>query len=226
MNSSAILLILYAGLTHAFEADHLLAVSNIVSQRKKTNHALKDVIYWGLGHSSTILLIGVLMLIFKLVISEETFAYFEAGVGAMLIVVAIYRLRKFFKEKDIVVHQHRHEHAGENATPHLHLPLEKGQGNLHKTSYGIGLVHGLAGSGELVAIAMTQFKTPLSGVLYLLMFSLACIAGMTMAATVFNIPFSKKVFGSKTLRMLLVLISSGLCLFYGCYLIYEELIVV
>ena len=50
------------GFTHAFEADHLVAVSNIVTKRDKLLLAVKDGIYWGLGHTSTIFLIGLLSL--------------------------------------------------------------------------------------------------------------------------------------------------------------------
>ena len=37
------------GFTHAFEADHLVAIVNIVTNRNKTKLALKDGIFWGLG---------------------------------------------------------------------------------------------------------------------------------------------------------------------------------
>ena len=49
-----LLITIYAGFTHAFEADHLLAVSNIVSQRNSIWSSMKDGIFWGLGHASTI----------------------------------------------------------------------------------------------------------------------------------------------------------------------------
>ena len=73
-----LLLTIYAGFTHAFEADHLLAVSNIVSRRNSIKMSIKDGIYWGLGHASTIFIIGLLMIVFKASISERSFQYFEA----------------------------------------------------------------------------------------------------------------------------------------------------
>ena len=63
-------LTIYAGFAHAFEADHLLAVGNIVSQRNNTRLSLKDGIFWGLGHASTIFFIGLLMIVLKAGISE------------------------------------------------------------------------------------------------------------------------------------------------------------
>jgi high-affinity nickel permease len=212
---------LYEGLLHAFEADHILAVTNIVSQRSKIFPALKDGVFWGLGHTSTIFLIGIVMILCKISIPGSSFAYFEAAVGFMLILVASYRLYLFFRDESITLHSHRHEHKGANTQPHIHLRV-KGE-NLHKTSYGIGLVHGLAGSGALVVLVMTQIDTVWSSLLYLLIFGIGSIAGMTLVAGIFGIPFSKKLINSKPLRASLVLLSSALCFIYGCYVIYENL---
>ncbi|MDR0835546.1 MAG: hypothetical protein LBN11_03060 [Tannerella sp.] len=214
---------LYEGLVHAFEADHILAVTNIVSQRNKIFPALKDGIFWGLGHTSTIFLVGIVMILFRVNIPAGSFSYFEAAVGLMLMLVASYRLYIFFKEeRNLTVHTHRHEHAGENKHPHLHIHYSAK--NLHKASYGIGLVHGLAGSGALVVLVMTQIETVSSSLLYLLLFGFGSIAGMTLVAGIFSIPFSKKLINSRHLRTTLVIISSVLCFAYGCYVIYNNLI--
>ncbi|MDR1454432.1 MAG: hypothetical protein LBJ01_02160 [Tannerella sp.] len=212
---------LYEGLLHAFEADHILAVTNIVSQRSKVFPALKDGVFWGLGHTSTIFLIGILMILFKVNIPEHSFSYFEAAVGGMLILVATYRFYIFMRDEQTVFHTHRHEHAGENRHPHVHVHLKGNR--LHRTSYGIGIVHGLAGSGALVVLVMTQIGTVANSLLYLLIFGIGSIAGMTLVAGVFSIPFSRKLIGSKILRTVLVLLSSVLCFGYGCYVIYENL---
>ncbi|MEL6721261.1 MAG: urease accessory protein, partial [Bacteroidota bacterium] len=51
------------GFGHAFEADHLVAVSSLVTKQRSLGTAVKDGIYWGLGHSSTILLVGLVMIV-------------------------------------------------------------------------------------------------------------------------------------------------------------------
>ena len=211
---------LYEGLLHAIEADHVLAVTNIVSQRNKIWPALMDGIYWGLGHTSTIFLIGIVMIMLKVNIPDSSFSYFEAAVGLMLILVASYRLYIFFRDGHI--HKHEKEHAGVNNHSHIHVH-PKGD-NLHKTSYGIGLVHGLAGSGALVVLVMTQINSMANSLLYLVIFGIGSIVGMTLVAGVFSIPFSKKLINSKVLRTILVLTSSSLCFAYGCYVIYENLL--
>jgi len=214
---------LYEGLLHAFEADHILAVTNIVSQRNKLLPALKDGIFWGLGHTSTIFLVGVIMIVFKVHIPDGAFSYFEASVGLMLIIVASYRFFIFLRDEQTAIsfHKHKHEHAGENQHLHTHIHL-RGK-NLHKASYGIGIVHGLAGSGTLVVLIMTQIESIANSILYLVIFGLGTMVGMTLVAGIFSVPFSKKLIGSKILRMVLVIVSSGLCFVYGCYVIYENL---
>ncbi|ASU33135.1 HoxN/HupN/NixA family nickel/cobalt transporter [Mucilaginibacter xinganensis] len=236
-----LLLTIYAGFTHAFEADHLLAVTNIVSRRDHIWLSVKDGIFWGLGHSSTILLIGVLMILFKVGISEHSFHYFEAGVGLMLIALAVYRLQKFFRCKKLVIHTHGHTHSHPHRTAdeghkHLHVHFAPKQNfnhtqlqvhthdHSHKLAFGVGLVHGLAGSGALVVLVMAQIKNPFDGLSYLLIFSAGCIGGMLVAAGLFSVPFSKKLIQAPVLQTLLIIATSVLCIIYGGKVMYDNLL--
>lgn len=221
-----LLLTIYAGFVHAFEADHLLAVSSIVSSRNNVRSSVKDGIYWGLGHTSTIFLIGVLMIVFKAGISDKYFRYFESLVGAMLIGLAVYRLMKYFNSKKIIVHAHAHTHHGEQHK-HLHVHIGDKQQHQHKHSlaYGVGLVHGLAGSGALILIAMSQMKSAVDGLFYLIIFGGGCIVGMFVAAGLFSLPFSKRLIQAQTLQGVLIIVTSLLCLLYGGKVIYDNLLV-
>jgi cytochrome c biogenesis protein CcdA len=216
---------IYAGFTHAFEADHLLAVSNIVTCRHKMKLAIKDGLYWGLGHTSTIFFIGILMIFFKAGISVKWFHYFEATVGFMLILLAVYRLINFFKGRKIIIHAHAHDHAGgQHSHLHVHIGKEQKHPHPHSLAYGVGLVHGLAGSGALIVIVMSQIRSPADGLMYLLIFGGGCIAGMVLAAGLFSLPFSKKMMQAKILQSFLIISSSILCLLYGGKVIYENLL--
>ena len=198
-----LILVIYSGFTHAFEADHLLAVSNIVTNRDKTKSAIKDGIYWGLGHSSTILLIGLIMIFLKIQIKENVFHFFEAGVGFLLILLAIFRLHKFISEKDrIAKHSHTHPH---------HL------------AYFVGLVHGLAGSGALVVLVMTQIQSTIEGLLYLSIFGVGSMCGMLVASGLLSIPFTKKMVGSNSLQIAMILLSCTLCIIFGGIIVHDNL---
>lgn len=223
MENIPVILILYAGLTHALEADHVLAVSNIVSGRNNMKDAVKDGIWWGFGHTAVILLIGFLMMLFKLAISERTFSYFEAAVGLMLVLVAVYRLYRFYVDENDDLHRHEHIHFGENRTTHLHLPIAEHKKMSHGASYGIGMVHGLAGSGTLVVLAMSQYESASTALFYLLLYGLGSVAGMAIVAGLFSIPFSRNIMNKNHIRTGLVLVSSVICLVYGFYVMYENI---
>lgn len=197
-----IFLTIYAGLEHAFEADHLLAVNTLVSHRENLKQSLKDGIFWGIGHTTTIFFVGILMIGFKLNFGENIFKNFEAGVGIMLIFLGIYRMSKLYFPK-----QHNHTH------------------NTSRAAFGVGLIHGLAGSGALVVLVISQMKTPFEGLMYILIFGLGSIFGMFLAAYLFSIPYTKSLLKSKKLQASLVIISSLLCIIYGGKVVYENLFI-
>jgi cytochrome c biogenesis protein CcdA len=193
------------GFSHAFEADHLVAVSNIVTKRDKIMLAVKDGIYWGLGHTSTIFLIGLLMIVGKVTIFNGYFGYFEAIVGLMLIILGIHRLYQYFRS--------------DRNYQQLTDPEEK-----HHLAYGVGLVHGLAGSGAMILLVMTEIQGSFNSLLYLIIFGIGSIVGMLVAAGIFSLPFSKKITNNKTLQTVLVLLSSALCIGYGAFVLIENIL--
>jgi sulfite exporter TauE/SafE len=222
----------YAGLEHAFEADHLLAVNSLVSNRNKINDAVKDGVYWGIGHTLTIFVVGVLMIGFKFSVNEQIFNYLEACVGIMLIFLGIFRLTKSFKKG---THKHTYTHSHSNLKPHSHtyshshfyvVTNHNHTHNLkdHKAAFGVGLVHGLAGSGALVVLVLTQMKTATEGLMYILIFGIGSILGMFIASGLFSISFSKSILKSQKLQILLIIISSLLCIFYGSHVVYTNLL--
>ena len=211
----SLFLTIYAGFTHAFETDHLLAVSNIVSQRISTFKSVKDGLFWGLGHTSTTLLMGVIMLLLKVQVRPAYFHFVEAGVGIMLVLLGLFRL---FKLKGFLS-------AGVAEIPAAQMVVINNTGlkKLHLVSYSVGMVHGLAGSGELVLLVMLQMASLQTGMLYLLIFGIGSILGMLVAAAIFSLPFSRKILQSRSLQVTLILLSSLLCISYGLLIIYKNL---
>lgn len=188
------------GFGHAFEADHLVAVGNIVTKRNNLNLAVKDGIYWGMGHTSTIFLIGLIMIIGKATFLNGYFGYLEAGVGLMLILLGFFRLYQYYNKKELTTNE-----------------------NNHHLAYGVGLIHGLAGSGAMILLVMTEIQTSFNSMLYLLIFGIGSILGMLVAAGLFSLPFSKRIVNNQSLQFGLVLFSSLLCIGYGAYVIMENL---
>lgn len=191
------------GFGHAFEADHLVAVSNIVTRRERPLLAIRDGIFWGLGHSSTIFLVGLLIIVGKMTLLSHYLVYFEAVVGLMLITLGIIRLRKlilFYQEPQTLT----------DDPPHHHL------------AYGVGLIHGLAGSGAMVLLVMSEIPDSGFSLLYLLIFGLGSVAGMLCAAGALSLPFSQKLAQNLHIKSSLVILSSLLCLGYGSWMLYTH----
>ncbi|MEL7163549.1 MAG: urease accessory protein [Bacteroidota bacterium] len=203
-NELSLLLALFIGFTHAFEADHLVAVGNLVTRRNRLALAMKDGVYWGLGHSSTILLIGMVVILGRTAVSETVFGYLEAGVGVMLIGLGGWRLFRAYHKR----------HAPRELTSDEHD---------HGLAYGVGLVHGLAGSGALILLVLANVDSTWYGLLYLLTFGLGSVGGMLVAAGVLGLPFSRRVLQHSALQLGLVIVSSLLCAGYGAYVLYENM---
>jgi hypothetical protein len=207
MEFMPLLLASFVGFTHAFETDHLVAVSSIVTRRSSPLLAIKDGIYWGLGHTSTILMVGAVILLGRIAFEESDFRYFEAGVGLMLIGLGVYRLYKLYKTPLITLHDHPHPYPQD-----------------FKLAYGVGLVHGLAGSGALLLTVLATTKSAVAGLTYLVIFGVGSIVGMMLAAGIFSLPFSEKILNNKTIRTALTLLSSLLCVGLGSIVVYENLL--
>lgn len=186
------------GFSHSFETDHLVAVSSIVTRRSNVRSAIKDGIFWGLGHTSTILLVALVYLIGKFILNEQDFRYFEAGVGIMLVFLGILRFYRILEQKN-----HGHFHTEEPSTG---------------LAFGVGLVHGLAGSGGLLISLLAEIKEPISAFVYILTFGLGSVLGMMIAAGVFSLPFSAKYLQNKYLALSLSIISSILCISLGIWI--------
>jgi sulfite exporter TauE/SafE len=215
---------LFLGTMHAFEVDHVLAMSNIVSRKPKWTQAVRAGIFWGMGHTSTIVIIGILMILLKVAIPISYFHYFEALVGVMLISLGVYSIFRFLKNNKIVIHTHPHEH--ENAAhhhSHLHMHVNHTEQHNHAhLSFGVGLLHGLAGSGGLV-IAVISRTTPWMGLAYLLIFGIGTILGMAIATRLLHIPLTRNAVISPKLTVALTWLSAILCVGYGAWIVYQNL---
>jgi ABC-type nickel/cobalt efflux system permease component RcnA len=174
---SALALGFLSGFRHAFEPDHIIAVSTLLHDEPRLSRALRIGLAWGAGHTTT-LVIGIIVIgSLRLQLSETVLAYFEIPVALMLIGLgawaayrggcSLYRLRR---------HRHNgieHYHVGVDAHPHGFTKDRAGW-----RGYCVGLMHGLAGSGALLLLVAATLPTMLTGVMYAIIFGIGSIAGM------------------------------------------------
>jgi sulfite exporter TauE/SafE len=176
------------GLKHATEADHLAAVTTIVSERRSIWQSAIVGALWGIGHTSSLLVAGVLVLSLGLVIPERIANFFELGVAVMIIVLGMRLLR---------MHVHKHTH-GARSHRHLHFHDDRHAAAGHSGLTGwrpvfVGVVHGLAGSAALTLLVLSQVVRSggaALGFAYLLVFGLGSIGGMLLMSALISLPFA------------------------------------
>lgn len=179
---------LVLGVTHALDADHIAAVSTIVSEKKKVVESAALGVIWGFGHTATLLIavVGMLALGFKL--PELILENAEIAVGIMLLVLGALSIKKGLSEK---LHTHEHQHGSAIHT-HIHQHIfEKGHEHSHeKRSLLVGIVHGLAGSAALMLVVASSASGLADGVRYVLAFGIGTTIGMAGITAIMAIPVS------------------------------------
>src|SRR5829696_881967 len=73
------------GLKHATEADHVVAVSAIVSRERSLRRSALVGALWGVGHTASLLVVGVVVLALRVAVPERVTSWLEFGVALMII---------------------------------------------------------------------------------------------------------------------------------------------
>ncbi|MEO6392185.1 MAG: hypothetical protein ABIP75_10060 [Pyrinomonadaceae bacterium] len=181
------------GLKHATEADHLAAVSTIVSERKSLLGSSLVGGLWGLGHTISLFIAGIVVILLHLKIGERTAMALEFCVALMLVGLGLNALRKLWHGGKLHLHAHRHgghQHAhlhvhetAAGADPHTHHGLRFGARPLL-----VGMVHGLAGSAALMLLVLSAISSPWVGMLYVVIFGVGSIGGMMIMSALVGLP--------------------------------------
>lgn len=189
MSSSlaGVLLGLAVGLRHAFEPDHLTAVATLATETRDAKRGALLGALWGLGHTLSLVVVGVVLIAIGVALPERLGAWFELGVCAMLVLLgvrAIVQSRRLGVVGPVRTHSHggtTHVHAG--ADPHLHI----GGGVFALRPLAVGLIHGLAGSGALTALVFAELPSTSARLAYITLFGVGSIAGMAAASALVGI---------------------------------------
>src|SRR4030067_2918790 len=116
------------GLRHAFDPDHITAVTHFISVQPHPKKGAGFGLRWGLGHAITVLAIGSLLIFLNIKILDGFQKWAEILVGFTLIGLAVWRLTLLAKmKKHVHLHHHEgethsHEHSHLFSSEHVHLP--------------------------------------------------------------------------------------------------------
>jgi hypothetical protein len=154
---------LLVGLRHAFEPDHLTAVSTLASDARGLRHGALLGALWGLGHTISLVVVGSILVVAGASLPARATVGFELGVAAMLLVLGARAIAAATRRAPA---SERHAHrAGRRWRPLV-----------------VGLVHGLAGSGALTAVVFAQLPGTAARLAYLAVFGAGSTAGMAIAS--------------------------------------------
>lgn len=140
------------GLRHALDSDHVAAVSTLVSRHRSTKKAIAISMLWGVGHTMTLVLVALVLLLTKATLPATLSLYLEAAVGLVLMYLGV---RTFY-------------------------PPLKGYAHMGTKALGVGMLHGIAGSAGLAIVSITALENVAQGVLYTLLFGMGSILGMVI----------------------------------------------
>ncbi|MBI4323332.1 MAG: hypothetical protein HY596_03550 [Candidatus Omnitrophica bacterium] len=166
---------LVLGMRHAFDRDHVAAVTHFISLEPDPMKSAWFGFRWALGHALTVLALGSLILLLHLKLDPAFERYAELAVGVTLIVLGVWRLALLVQERR---HVHRHAHQRQEHT-HAHSH-EIGRAHVHRFAPTlVGMVHGASGTAEVfVLLPITLISTTWLAYLYIGLFSLGCAATM------------------------------------------------
>jgi hypothetical protein len=204
------------GMRHATDADHVVAVSTIVSRERSFLAAAPIGILWGIGHTLTILAVGGAIVLFGLVIPARIGLGMELAVALMLVLLGALNVVAALREANgtgrarTLASSHPHPHRNECARLGRSLrPL------------GIGVVHGLAGSAAVALLMLGSIRDPVWGLAYLVVFGVGTIAGMLLITTALAVPVIVIAERFERLRRVLGTATGFASAAFGVFLIHQ-----
>ena len=169
------------GLRHAFEPDHLAAVSTLATRPgARLWGAARLGLIWGLGHTATVGILVLFIIVLGIRVPERLWPAAELLVAALLVLLGGLVIWRYLRGR---WHMHLHTHPA--AVPHLHLhshTADDGHGHRHaidtRRALGFGIAHGMAGSGAIAGLLVAVAPDSVSRLAYFAAFGVGTIVGM------------------------------------------------
>jgi len=187
----ALILGLLQGLRHAFEPDHVVAVSTMISEQRSTRARTIYAVSWGLGHASMLVVVGGILMAFRSELPRRLDAAFEVAVSLMLMGLGV---------RAIFLAWRLSRRAPEPLNGPAPPPV---RGWRSIGPLALGMVHGLAGSGALTALVVARLHSPFIGVAFMLIFGAGATLGMSLLAGAAGVPLSRVMRTKRGMPLLL-----------------------
>jgi len=215
------------GLHHALDPDHLVAVSTIVSEHKSVSRSSLVGTFWGVGHTSSLLFISLIVLLLRASIPQNIARWMEAPVALMLVVLGLTTIIRAVRERGLRIHTHTHAHDESSPHTHLHIHLEEEHVHQHrffkigKRPFVVGMVHGVAGSAALTLLVLSTIPSVALGLLYIGVFGIGSIGGMLLMSALIGLPFALTARRYEFLNGGIRLVAGAFSILYGLVLAWK-----
>ncbi|MGQ0764747.1 MAG: HoxN/HupN/NixA family nickel/cobalt transporter [Gemmatimonadota bacterium] len=190
----------FLGVRHAADPDHVVAVSTLVTRQHRPWDAALTGLWWGLGHSLTIIAVGTAIIAFSITIPPQVGVSMEMAVAAMLVLLGLVSLRSLRRAPPALVVAEggetvvRSTDRGVGAVAQVGGPLAaRGPGggpDGRARPFIVGIVHGLAGSAAIALTILALITDRSQAFFYLLLYGAGTIAGMLMLTAAVAVPLT------------------------------------
>ncbi len=175
---------LLLGLRHAFDPDHLAAVSTLATRQGKLVDACQLGLAWAVGHTASVGVVVLAIMVAGLHLPERLWPAADFLVALLLIALGGSVILHYARGR---WHLHVHTHGD---GPHLHLHSHAdstAHAHVHRSgdarrSLSFGLLHGLAGSAAILVLLVAAAPTRAAQLAYFLAFAAGTMIGMLIVS--------------------------------------------
>lgn len=171
------------GIRHAFEPDHLAAVLTVSTQSNSLSATAKQGAIWGVGHTITLFIFSMILMGLKIEIDGNVFVLFEFIIGLVLIWMGI----------DVVNKSKTLIYGRANKNIKSEIIIENNKTKLSLKSLAVGLLHGAAGSGVIIALITTTIDSIYLKFTYIALFSIGLIISMSLLSILMTMPLHRSI---------------------------------
>ncbi|HTQ07591.1 MAG TPA: high-affinity nickel-transport family protein [Polyangiaceae bacterium] len=201
---------------HATDADHVVAVTTIVSRERSVRAAAPLGILWGVGHTLTILCVGGAIIVFGLVIPARVGLALELCVAFVLLLLGAVNLRAAARDGHA-----RGTATSAPAQPGSEPPPEKRRARTSLRPVLVGVAHGLAGSAAVALLVLGTLRNSAWAIAYLVVFGVGTIAGMFLITAVFAVPVAAAAGRFERFHRALGIVTGLASILFGGFLVYR-----
>lgn len=206
---SALALGLLLGMRHATDADHVVAMTTLVTRQRHTRAAMLLGALWGAGHGLTLLVVGGAIILLGVAVPPRLGLALELGVALMLIALGALNLRATARRL-----RHAHGQGAADGAPARGF-----------RSFVIGVVHGLSGSAAIALLVLSSIRDAGWAFVYLGFFGVGTVAGMMLLTTALSLPLAaaSRRFGARagSAERWLGSVTGAVSVAFGLFLVYQ-----